>query len=167
MSTAPLSLAARPDRIRSVLALAGWLALCFGAATFGALFMPGEWYAQLRKPSWNPPSWLFGPVWTALYFMMASAAWLVWRRGGFAANLRPLSLFLAQLVFNALWSWLFFGLKNPALAFVDIVCLWLGILMTLLSFWNVHRTAAVLLAPYLAWVSFAAVLNGTLWYLNR
>ncbi len=156
-----------PDRIRSVLALAGWLALCFGAATFGALFMPGEWYAQLRKPSWNPPSWLFGPVWTALYFMMASAAWLVWRLGGFAANLRPLSLFLAQLVFNALWSWLFFGLKNPALAFVDIVCLWLGILMTLLSFWNVHRTAALLLAPYLAWVSFAAVLNWTLWQMNR
>jgi benzodiazapine receptor len=156
-----------PDRVRSVLALAGWLALCFGAATFGALFMPGEWYAQLRKPSWNPPSWLFGPVWTALYFMMASAAWLIWRRGGFAANLRPLSLFLAQLVFNALWSWLFFGLKNPALAFVDIVCLWLGILLTLLSFWTVHRTAALLLAPYLAWVSFAAVLNWTLWQMNR
>ncbi len=167
MPTAPFSVAARPDRIRSVLALAGWLALCFGAATFGALFMPGEWYAQLRKPSWNPPSWLFGPVWTALYFMMASAAWLVWRRGGFAANLRPLSLFLAQLVFNALWSWLFFGLKNPALAFVDIVCLWLGILMTLLSFWSVHRTAALLLVPYLAWVSFAAVLNWTLWQMNR
>lgn len=141
--------------------------LCFGAATFGAIFAPGEWYAQLRKPSWNPPSWLFGPVWTALYTMMAISAWLVWRRGGFAANARPLGLFAVQLVFNALWSWLFFGLKNPALALIDIVLLWVAIAATLAAFYRVHRVAGWLLVPYLAWVSFATVLNATLWLLNR
>lgn len=154
-------------RGRSLLALAGWLALCFGAATFGALFAPGEWYAQLRKPSWNPPSWVFGPVWTALYFMMATAAWLVWRRGGFTARARPLGLFLVQLIFNALWSWLFFGLKNPVLALVDIVLLWLAIAGTLAAFYRAYRPAGWLLIPYLAWVSFATVLNATLWWLNR
>ena len=141
--------------------------LCFGAATFGAIFAPGEWYAQLRKPSWNPPSWLFGPVWTALYTMMAISAWLVWRRGGFAANARSLGLFAVQLVFNALWSWLFFGLKNPALALIDIVLLWVAIAATLAAFYRVHRVAGWLLVPYLAWVSFATVLNATLWLLNR
>ncbi len=153
--------------VKSVAALVGWLVLCFAAATFGAQFMPGAWYAALNKPTWNPPNWIFGPVWTALYTMMAVAAWLVWRRGGFAANAFPLSLFLLQLLFNAIWSWLFFGLKNPALAFAEIVLLWLGIGATLAAFWRLQRPAAWLLVPYLAWVSFAAVLNFTLWQLNR
>jgi tryptophan-rich sensory protein len=152
---------------RSWLAFAGWLALCFGAAAFGTLFAPGEWYAQLRKPSWNPPSWVFGPVWTVLYVMMAMSAWLVWRRGGFAANARPLGLFLLQLLFNALWSWLFFGLKNPALALLDIVLLWAGIMATMISFLRVRRSAGLLLVPYLAWVTFATVLNAVLWQMNR
>jgi tryptophan-rich sensory protein len=130
------------------------------------MFPPGEWYAQLRKPTWNPPGWIFGPVWTALYTMMAIAAWLVWRRGGFAVRRVSLGLFLLQLLLNALWSPLFFGLHNPALAFVEIVMLWLAILATLLAFWKVRRGVGLLLAPYLAWVSFAAVLNFTLWRLN-
>ena len=155
-----------PRRARLILGLAGWLMLCFSAAALGGFFGPGEWYAQLRKPAWNPPSWLFGPVWTALYTMMAIAAWQVWRRGGFVAQRMPLGRFLLQLLFNALWSPLFFGLHNPAFAFAEIVVLWLAIISTLLAFWKVQRSAGLLLVPYLAWVTFAAVLNFTLWRLN-
>ena len=150
----------------SILSLVGWLAVCFGAAAIGGLFMPGEWYAQLRKPSWNPPSWIFGPVWTALYIMMSVAAWLVWKRGGFKVQRVALSLFLLQLLFNALWSPLFFGLHNPGLAFVDIVLLWLALLATLLAFARTSVLAGSLLMPYLAWVTFASALNWTLWRLN-
>ncbi|MCU0784896.1 MAG: tryptophan-rich sensory protein [Verrucomicrobia bacterium] len=128
--------------------------------------MPGEWYATLKKPSWNPPGWIFGPVWTALYTMMAVAAWLVWKRGGFVAQRRPLLIFLAQLALNALWTPLFFGLHRPGLAFAEIVLLWLAIAATIPTFWRVSSLAAWLLVPYLAWVSFAAVLNFTLWRLK-
>jgi translocator protein len=151
---------------RRLLALVGWLLLCFAAASMGGFFGPGEWYASLRKPSWNPPGWVFGPVWTALYAMMAVAAWLVWRRGGWSAQRRPLIFFLVQLALNALWTPLFFGLQRPGLAFAEIVLLWLAIAATLTVFRPVSRAAAWLLAPYLAWVSFAAVLNFTLWRLN-
>jgi benzodiazapine receptor len=157
----------QPTLGRNILGLAGWLLLCFAAAAFGSLFMPGEWYAQLQKPTWNPPNWIFGPVWTALYTMMAVAAWLVWRRSGFAARRLPLGLFLLQLFLNALWSPLFFGLHNLALAFAEIVLFWLALLGTFIAFWKVHRSAGLLLVPYLAWVTFAAVLNFTLWQLNR
>lgn len=150
----------------SVGTLLGWLLLCFAAAWFGAQFMPGEWYATLRKPSWNPPNWIFGPVWTLLYTMMAAAAWLVCQRASFAANAVPLAVFLIQLALNALWSWLFFGLQKPGLAFAEIVALWLAIAASLLLFRRVSPLAAWLLAPYLAWVSFAAALNFTLWRLN-
>jgi benzodiazapine receptor len=150
----------------TVLGLLGWLLLCFAAAAVGGLFPPGEWYAQLAKPAWNPPSWIFGPVWTALYAMMAVAAWLVWREDGFRARARPLGLFLLQLTLNAAWSPLFFGLKSPALAFVVIVLLWLAILATLQAFWRANRISGALLLPYLGWVTFAAVLNFTLWRLN-
>lgn len=156
----------RHSGLRSALALAGWLLACFGAAAMGGLFMPGEWYAALRKPSWNPPAWVFGPVWTALYTMMAMAAWRVWKRGGFAAQRRALALFLVQLALNAAWTPLFFGLRRPGLAFAEILLLWLAIAATLLAFRPVSRGAAWLLVPYLAWVSFAAVLNFTLWRLN-
>ncbi|MBM3844901.1 MAG: tryptophan-rich sensory protein [Verrucomicrobia bacterium] len=154
------------SRVNSVLVLIGWLLLCFGAAWFGASFPPGAWYASLNKPSWNPPNWVFGPVWTALYTMMAVSAWLVWRNRGFVKNALPLGSFLVQLILNALWSWLFFGLQNPALAFAEIVLLWLAIGATLLLFGRRSPLAAWLLAPYLVWVSFAAALNFTLWRLN-
>lgn len=147
-------------------ALAGWLLLCFGAAGMGAAFAPGDWYAALNKPSWNPPGWLFGPVWTVLYAMMATAAWLVWKEGGWNKQREPLLLFLGQLALNALWSPLFFGLQNPAVAFVEIVFLWLAIVATMRFFLPVNRAATLLLAPYLAWVSFASFLNFTIWQLN-
>ncbi len=155
----------QPTR-RRLRALAGWLLLCFAAASFGGLFVPGEWYATLKKPAWNPPSWVFGPVWSALYTMMAVAAWLVWRQGGFATQRRPLGLFLAQLALNAAWTPLFFGLRNPGLAFAEMVLLWLAIAATIAAFRPVSRTAMCLLTPYLAWVSFAAALNFALWRLN-
>jgi translocator protein len=153
-------------RGRSLLGLAGWVALCFVAPALGAFAMPDAWYASLHKPTWNPPGWVFGPVWTLLYSMMAVAAWLVSRRGGWAVQLVALSAFLVQLAFNAAWTPLFFGLHRPDLAFADIVLLWLAILSTIITFRRVHRGAAWLLLPYLAWVSFATVLNFTLWKMN-
>ena len=154
------------SRGKVILGLCGWLLLCFAAASPGAVFMPREWFAALKKPSWNPPGWVFGPVWTALYAMMAAAAWLVWQRGGWKEQRKPLLIFLAQLALNAVWTPLFFGLHRPGVAFAEIVLLWLAIVATLVAFRPVNRTAAWLLVPYLAWVSFAAVLNGTLWRLN-
>lgn len=155
-----------PSSSRRWLALASWLLLCFSVATFGGMFTPGEWYASLKKPSWNPPGWIFGPVWVALYTMMGISAWLVWQRGEFAGQRRPLTLFLVQLTLNAVWSPLFFGLHSPALAFVEIVLLWLAIVATFCTFHPVSQVAAWLLMPYVAWVGFAAVLNFTLWRLN-
>jgi len=154
------------SRSKTILGLCGWVLLCFAAASLGAVFMPGEWYAALRKPSWNPPGWIFGPVWSVLYTMMAVAAWLVWQRRGFGAQRRPLGLFLVQLALNAAWTPLFFGLHRPGVAFAEIVLLWLAIAWTLATFWRVHRAAAWMLVPYLTWVSFAALLNFTLWRLN-
>ncbi len=151
---------------RQIPAVVGWVLICFAAASLGSLFMPGEWYASLKKPTWNPPSWIFGPVWTVLYTTMAVAAWLVWRRGGWTAQRRPLLLFLAQLALNAFWTPLFFGLHRPGLAFAETVLFWLAIAVTLAAFYSVSRAAAWLLAPYLAWVSFAAALNFTLWRMN-
>ncbi len=153
--------------IRKVIwGLPAWLALCYAAAAFGGQFMPGDWYAALRKPSWNPPSWVFAPVWTTLYTMMGVAAWLVWRRGGLACQRKALTCFLLQLALNAIWSPLFFGLHWTGVAFAEIVLLWGAIAGTIATFYPVQRLAAWLLAPYLAWVSFAAALNFTLWRLN-
>jgi translocator protein len=153
-------------RLKSAFAFAGWLALCFSAAAFGGLFGPGEWYAKLNKPAWNPPGWVFALVWSALYTMMAVAAWLVWRRGGLPSRRVPLAFFLSQLLLNALWSPTFFGLRNPGLAFADIALLWSVLVITLVSFWRVRLLAGALLAPYLAWVTFAAALNLAIWRLN-
>ncbi|HAV61422.1 MAG TPA: sensory protein TspO [Verrucomicrobiales bacterium] len=146
--------------------LAMWLVACFAASAMGAVFPPGEWYQSLSKPSWNPPPWVFGPMWTALYLMMAVAAWRVWRRGGWRVQKRPLGWFALQLVLNAAWTPLFFGLHQAGFAFAEIVLLWLAILATLLAFLRVDRPAAWLLVPYLGWVGFAAILNFTLWRIN-
>jgi len=150
----------------SLRGLVGWLALCYGAAVLGGLATPGEWYESLSRPSWTPPNAVFGPVWTVLYGMMALAAWLVWKEKGFTGARVALTLFAVQLALNVGWSWIFFGLRSPGAAFAEIVLLWGAIALTMVAFWRIHRAAAILLAPYLAWVGFAAVLNFEIWRLN-
>lgn len=156
------------DGIGKWLGLLGWLVVCYSASAIGALasLAATRFYAQLAQPGWAPPAWVFGPVWTVLFAMMAVAAWLVWQRGGFARRRAALILFLVQLVFNALWSWLFFAWQLGGPAFVDILLLWLAIAATIVAFWRVAPAAGILLLPYLAWVSFAAALNLALWRLN-
>jgi len=143
-----------------------WLLACFTAPAVSFWARPDAWYTALAKPAWNPPSWLFGPVWTTLYLLMGVAAWLVWRRGGWAAQRRPLGWFAAQLVLNALWTPLFFGFHRIDLALLEIVVLWAAIVATIVAFARPSVVAAWLLAPYLAWVSFATFLTFTLWRLN-
>lgn len=154
---------------RSIIALVTALGLCYGAAAFGSLFTArsvSTWYTALERPTWTPPSWLFGPVWTVLYGMMAVAAWLVWRRHGVSGAAVPLSLFAAQLIFNAGWSAIFFGLRMPGAAFVEIVVLWCLIVATTATFWRVAPLAGYLMLPYLGWVTFASVLNYAIWRAN-
>lgn len=146
--------------------LLGWLALSFSASVGAVFVSTGDWYARLVKPPWSPPPWVFGPAWTILYTLMAVAAWLVWRAGGWKVQKIPLGLFLVQWLLNALWTPLFFGLHRADLAFVEIVLFWLALLATLVSFWRVRPLAGALLLPYLLWVSFAATLNFHLWRLN-
>lgn len=159
---------------RNWLVLIGFMALSLSAGALGSFYtmlaIP-EWYASLARPEFAPPDWLFGPVWTTLYLLMGVAAYLVWSSSARAAA-RParrkaaLELFLLQLILNAEWSIIFFGLRSPGWALVEIVLLWVAILATLLAFARISRPAAWLLAPYLAWVSFAAYLNYTIWILN-
>jgi benzodiazapine receptor len=143
-----------------------WIVVSMAAGWVGSRFMPGEWYASLAKPSWNPPSSVFGPVWSILYILMGIAAWLVWRKVGFSGAPVVLGLFIVQLVLNSLWSYFFFGVHQPGLAFIEIVVLWSMILIITIGFWRVSVLAGVLLLPYLCWVGFASVLNLQLWRLN-
>jgi benzodiazapine receptor len=151
---------------KSVLGALGALLLTFGAAYVGSRFPVDEWYTSLTKPPWNPPNWLFGPVWSILYLLMAVSVWLVWRKEGISGAILPLSVFLIQLILNAAWSWLFFGLYEPVLAFIEILGLWLAIFVNIILFWRISSISGILLLPYLAWVTFAAFLNYTLWRLN-
>lgn len=148
---------------QQALVLLGFIVLTFLAPAAGAFTPPGAWYQTLNKPSWNPPPWIFGPVWTLLYLSMAVAAWLVWKLGGQGHALR---LYVVQLALNAAWTPVFFGAHEMGAAFLVIVSMWIAILLTLRAFWAVSRPAGLLLVPYLAWVSFASVLNFTLWRLN-
>ena len=151
---------------RLVVALATPLAVAFvsGLATAAGV---RDWYPSLVKPSFTPPDWLFGPTWTVLYIMMGIALWWVWRRQGEVPVRTPLILFTAQLALNALWSVLFFGLRWPGAALVDILLLWVAIGLTILAFRRVSVRAAVFMLPYWAWVTFAAALNASIWVLNR
>lgn len=151
--------------MRDYVALAVFVALVAGTAVFGAQFQPGPWYADLRKPPLNPPGWVFGPVWTVLYLAMAVSGWLVWRAR--PESPLPLTLWAGQLVLNGAWSLLFFGLRRPGAALVEIVALLLVLSVTTASFFRVGRLPGVLFLPYTAWVSFAAYLNAGIWYLNR
>lgn len=153
---------------RPWLGLVGWLLSSLAAGAVGALATAEarEFYAGLVRPPWAPPGWLFGPVWTTLYVMMGVAAWLVWRQAGWSGAAGALSLFVAQLVCNALWSWIFFAWRSGALAFAEILLLAVLIIATMLAFARVRTAAAVLLLPYLAWVGYATALTWTLWRAN-
>ena len=143
------------------------IVVCLGAAGLGSLLTTPAlrpWYADLNKPRWTPPNWLFGPVWTVLFIAMAIAAWLVWRRVGLTAA--PMQLFLLQLLFNVAWSALFFRLRSPGPAFAEIVLLWFAILATSIGFWGAVPAAGWLFLPYLIWVGYAAALNFSIWRLN-
>jgi len=149
--------------------LPAFVAACFAAAALGAWFNANavdDWYPTLRKPTWTPPAWVFAPVWTVLYLCMAFAAWLVWRRADRSERRTALILFAIQLVLNVAWSGLFFGLRRPGIAFAEIVVLWGAIAATLWAFRRVSAPAAWLFVPYLAWVTFAAALNGSIWWMN-
>jgi benzodiazapine receptor len=158
-------------RSKDILTLVVFVLICQAAGGIGGLFTAtsvGTWYAALRKPPYNPPGWIFGPVWTVLYALMGVAAWLVVRRGWNSVAVKAaLAAFVAQLVLNMLWSAVFFGMRSPGIAFIELLGLWVAILVTIRLFWRVSPTAGALLVPYVLWVSFAAVLNYSIWRLNR
>jgi len=157
------SLAAQILMLLAALAVVGVIAAVGGVAAAGAQ----TFYAGLIKPEWAPPAWLFGPVWTTLYLMMAVAAWLVWRSAGSMSGASDaLLLFVVQLLLNGLWSWLFFVWQLGTLAVIEIALLWLALWFTLLRFGTYSRLASALLLPYLLWVSFATALTVACWHLN-
>lgn len=147
------------------------IGVCFLAAAVGSAFTTGAidtWYATLNKPFFSPPNWVFGPVWTLLYLLMGIALYLVWvANGDKKAKRQGLTFFFIQLVFNVLWSILFFGLKSPSLAFVEIIILWIAIFLTIRSFFKISKLAGWFLIPYIAWVSLASILNLSIVLLNR
>lgn len=138
-------------------AVAGWI---------GAQFEPGAWHAALNKPSWNPPNWVFAPVWSLLYLLIAIAGWLVWRHRPAPWTGTAIRFWTAQLVLNVLWSWLFFGLHRPLWALIDIIILLAAIVGFMRSSYKSAPIAAGLFVPYLLWVGFATALNAALWWLN-
>ena len=156
------------SNLRQTLGLLGWALMTFSAAALGAFAAAdaSAFYAELARPSWAPPAWLFAPVWSALYALMAASAWLVWRGRGFAGARTALVLFIVQLAANALWSWLFFAWRRGDLAFAEVLVLWFLIVATIVSFQRISIVAAVLLYPYLAWSTFASALTFTIWRLN-
>ena len=151
------------------LALFAFVALCLVVGGVGGVVTAGSvetWYPTLDKPPFNPPKWVFGPVWTVLYVLMGAAAWRIWRRRAHPGRQAALAWFGAQLALNLLWSLLFFGLMMVGAALVEIVILWGSILSTAMRFKNIDSLAAWMFVPYLTWVSFATVLNGSIWWLN-
>ncbi|MFZ0417851.1 MAG: TspO/MBR family protein [Candidatus Sulfotelmatobacter sp.] len=151
-------------------ALAAFVALTFSAAGIASAFTARSvrrWYPSLRKPPGSPPASYFGPVWTVLYLLMTIAAWNVWRLGdGWSGAAPAITIFLVQLALNAAWSAIFFGLRAPGLALIEIVFLWAAVLACIILFWRISIFSAALLLPYLAWISYAAYLNAGIWRLN-
>jgi len=162
MQQSPLS------QTHQALGLLAWLLLAFAAAAVGAVasVSAGAFYGELIRPSWAPPGWLFGPVWSVLYVLMGIAAWLVWRVRGFAGAKTALLVFVLQLAANALWTWLFFVWRLGGPAFAEILLLWVLIAASIDLFRRVSRLAAALLVPYWVWVSFASALTLSTWRLN-
>lgn len=151
---------------QSILVLFGFIGACTAAAASASVYRPDEWYRALAKPSWNPPDFLFPIAWTILYGMIAYAGFLVWKAAGFAGALVPLAIYGVQLVLNGLWSVIFFGWKRLDLALIELIALWVMILATIIAFYPINQTAAFLLLPYLAWVTFAGLLNYRVLKLN-
>jgi len=140
------------------------IGICLGAGILGSFFTVSSipnWYVTLNKPFFSPPNWVFGPVWTILYILMGYSLYLVWKKK------KVPSVFWLQLILNASWSIIFFGMKNPGLALIDIALLWVAIVLTIKSFYKISKSAAYLLIPYLLWVSFASILNISIWLLNK
>jgi len=156
------------SKLHQTLGFVGWALLTFTAAAVGAFASADAagFYAELARPPWSPPAWVFGPVWSVLYALMAVSAWLVWRERRFAGARTALALFVVQLAANALWSWLFFTLHRGALAFAEVLILWALIVATVVSFRRINVLAAILLYPYLAWTTFASALTLAIWRLN-
>jgi translocator protein len=152
--------------MRSLWGLLGWVGLSFVPGIVGAPFPAPDWYRQLRKPRWAPPAWIFAPVWTVLYLLMGIAAWRVATSDSPRRDV-ALKLFRGQLALNAAWTPIFFGLRRLDLAFGEIVATWIAIAATTIAFTRVRWAAATMLVPYLGWVSFAAVLNWSIWRRNR
>jgi len=160
----------RDKRVSDIIKLLVSLAACFVAGFTGSIFtrvaIP-NWYALLQKPVFTPPDWLFAPVWFLLYVLMGISAFLVWRKGIKEFHVREgLIIFVIQLVLNILWSYAFFGLKSPLWGLVVIVPLWTAILLTMINFYRVSKTASLLLLPYILWVSYATALNFSIYLLN-
>jgi tryptophan-rich sensory protein len=156
-------------KAREALGLIGFLGAVFLVAALGSLATAGEvgdWYAALEKPAWTPPGWVFGPVWTVLYLLIAVAGWLVWRRAGWRGAPVALGLFCLQLSLNGAWSPVFFGLHEIGWGLAIVAGLWVAVLATILAFWRVTALAGALLIPYQVWITFAAALNFALWRLN-
>lgn len=157
-------------KVNRWLALLGFIVASFLAAGIGGAATAEHvrsWYPSLAKPSWTPPSWVFGPAWTLLYALMSVAAWRIWLLRERPGAKRALALHFVQLALNALWSVLFFGLKQPGWALIEIAVLWLLLVTLLRAFWRLDRAAGWLWLPYVAWVTFAAALNASIWWLNR
>lgn len=157
-------------KISDMVKLAASLVICQLAGVIGSYFTTPAiptWYRALNKPFFTPPDWLFGPVWIGLYLLMGISLFLVLRRTTHPQFKAAVIIFFVQLTLNALWSIAFFGLRSPLLGLVDIVLLWVAIVLTILRFWDISKTAGALLVPYLLWVSFALLLNMSLWILNR
>jgi tryptophan-rich sensory protein len=165
--TAP---APRPSASRQVLFLGAFLLASFLAAGIGGALTASavsDWYPTLDKPPYNPPDWIFGPVWTFLYILMAVAGWWVWRVAEPYEKKPAMAWYCAQLLLNTLWSGFFFGLRSPLLGLLELSLFWPVLVMTVRSFWGVSRLGGLLMLPYLAWVSFAWFLNASIWWMNR
>lgn len=145
-----------------------WILIVFTAAAAGSLAsaQAGDFYAQLNLPAWAPPAGVFGPVWSVLYLLIAISGWIAWRENGLSGARTAFTLFFSQLLLNALWTWLFFAWRMGAVAFVEILILWVLIIATTVSFWRIKPLAGMLLLPYLGWVSFAAALTFSVWQRN-
>jgi benzodiazapine receptor len=158
------------SKLSEILLLFSSIIICQLAGIIGSLFTTPSipsWYAGINKPSFNPPNWVFAPVWTTLFLLMGISLYLVLRTGFNDKNVKiALAVFIFQLVLNSLWSFLFFGLHSPFLAFIEIIFLWIAILASIILFFRISWVAGILLIPYILWVSFASVLNFTIWRLN-